>query len=85
MNGIIPSSDRMCTPGQDLIHHKKSSNVISLAGSMPASADKVLLVVSSPEVAGEVAAVGKVLLVMSTVEVVAEVTPSGNAEAAPAH
>jgi len=52
---------------------------------MPASADKVLLVVSSPEVAGEVAAAGKVQLVESTVEVAAEVAAAGDAEAAPAH
>eukprot|EP00277_Geminigera_cryophila_P003529 CAMPEP_0179411856 /NCGR_PEP_ID=MMETSP0799-20121207/4134_1 /TAXON_ID=46947 /ORGANISM="Geminigera cryophila, Strain CCMP2564" /LENGTH=81 /DNA_ID=CAMNT_0021183981 /DNA_START=250 /DNA_END=493 /DNA_ORIENTATION=- len=50
---------------------------------MPASADKVLLVVSSPEVAGEVAAAGKVQLVESTVEVAAEVAAAGDAEAAP--
>jgi len=45
----------------------------------------VLLVVSSPEVAGEVAAVGKLLLVVSTVEVAAEAAPADDAEAAPAH
>jgi len=75
----------MCTPGQGLIHRKKSSNVISQPKRMPASADKVLLVVSSPEVAGEVAAAGKVQLVESTVEVAAEVAAAGDAEAAPAH
>jgi len=75
----------MCTPGQGLIYREKSSKVISLSESMPASTDKVLLIVSSVKVAGEVAAVGKVLLVVSTVEVAADVVPAGDAEAAPAH
>jgi len=50
-----------------------------------ASIDKVLLVVSSVKVAGEVTAVGKKLLVVNTVEFAAEVVPAGDAEAAPAH
>ena len=75
----------MCTPGQGLIYRKKSSKVISLSRSMPSSTDKVLLVVSSVKVAGEVAVVGKVLLVVSTVEVAVEKVPTGDAKAAPAH
>ena len=75
----------MCTPGQGLIYRKKSSKAISLSGSMPASTDKVLLVVNSVKVAGEVSVVGNVLFVVSMVEFVAEVVPAGDAEAAPAH
>jgi len=52
---------------------------------MLSSTDKVLLVVSSVKVAGEVAVVGKVLLVVSTVEVAVEKVPAGDAKAAPAH
>ena len=52
---------------------------------MPSSTDKVLLVVNSVKVAGEVSVVGNVLLVVSMVKFVAEVVPAGDAEAAPAH
>ena len=57
----------------------------SLCLEVPASTDKVLLVVNSVKVAGEVSAVGNVLLVVSMVEFVVEVVPAGDAEAAPAH